>query len=91
MEDADYNKAKKIVEIKISFFIHAGIYILVNTLLIIINLNTNPGILWFKWPLMGWGIGLFIHGIVTFISLGLNGIKEKMVEKEIQKQNKKSK
>ncbi len=88
MTDTDYNKAKKNVEIKISFFIHLVIYILVNGLLIIINLNTKPDILWFKWPLIGWGIGLIMHGIVAFVSLGFNNVKEKMIEKEIKKQNK---
>jgi hypothetical protein len=88
MSDTDYNKAKKNVEIKISFFIHLVIYILVNGLLIIINLKTKPDILWFKWPLIGWGIGLIMHGIVAFVSLGLSNVKERMIEKEIQKQNK---
>jgi hypothetical protein len=88
MTDTDYNRAKKNVEIKISFFIHLVIYILVNGLLIIINLNTKPDILWFKWPLIGWGIGLIIHGIVAFVSLGFSNVKEKMIEKEIKKQNK---
>ena len=88
MTDTDYNKAKKNVEIKISFFVHLVIYILVNGLLIIINLNTKPDILWFKWPLIGWGIGLIMHGIVAFVSLGFNNVKEKMIEKEIKKQNK---
>lgn len=87
-DQEEYNKAKRNVEIKISFFIHLVIYILVNILLIIINLNTKPDTLWFKWPLMGWGIGLIIHGIVAFLSLGFIGLKEKMIEKEIKKQNK---
>jgi hypothetical protein len=88
MATTEYNIAKKNVEIKISFFIHLVIYILVNILLIIINLNTTPDTLWFKWPLMGWGLGLIIHGIIAYLSLGFIGLKEKMIEKEIKKQSK---
>lgn len=86
-DQTDYNKAKKAVEAKISFLIHLAVYILVNTLLVIINLNTSPGTLWFKWTLIGWGIGLVIHGLSVFVGSGLSNLKERMIEKEIKKQN----
>ncbi|UTJ05432.1 helix-turn-helix domain-containing protein [Arcobacter roscoffensis] len=35
------------------------IFLFVNTFLIIINLITNPEVLWFIYPLLGWGIPLF--------------------------------
>ena len=34
-------------------------YLLVNLLLIVINLIINPKVLWFIYPLLGWGIPLF--------------------------------
>jgi len=34
-------------------------YLLVNLLLIMINLITNPNTIWFIYPLLGWGIPLF--------------------------------
>lgn len=34
-------------------------FLLVNTLLILINLISNPEVLWFIYPLLGWGIPLF--------------------------------
>jgi len=82
-----YQRAKKRVEAKIGFYIHLAVYIGVNILLIIINLMTSPQYLWFIWPLLGWGIGLFFHGMSIFIFSGtkLKGIKEKMVEKEIKR------
>jgi hypothetical protein len=82
----DYNKAKEIVEVKISFLIHLTVYVLVNAFLIVINLITNKYTLWFVWPLMGWGIGLLIHGIVAFLSPGLSRLRERMIEKELKKQ-----
>ena len=35
------------------------IFLFVNAFLIIINLITNPEVLWFIYPLLGWGIPLF--------------------------------
>ncbi len=47
---------------KLGFFIHLAAYVTVNALLVFINYSTTPQHLWFKWPLVGWGIGLFFHG-----------------------------
>jgi len=63
-----------------------AVYAGVNTLLIIINLITSTQYLWFKWPLVGWGIGLFFHALGVFaFSKGLS-IKERMIEKEMKKE-----
>jgi len=56
----------------------------VNLLLIVINLVTAPGHLWFRWPLMGWGIGLFFHGVGVFASFKGDSIKKRMIEKEME-------
>jgi hypothetical protein len=82
-----YQRAKKRAEAKIGFYIHLAVYIGVNILLIIINLSTSPQYIWFKWPLLGWGIGLFFHGMSIFVFSGkeFKGIKEKMIEKEIKR------
>jgi hypothetical protein len=51
---------------KVGLYIHAMVYAAVNVLLIIINLRTAPGQLWFQWPLLGWGIGLLAHAAAAF-------------------------
>ncbi len=84
-----YEKARKRVEAKIGFYIHLAVYLGVNLLLIIINILTAPEYLWFKWPLMGWGIGLFFHGLGVFASFKGDSIKERMIEKEIEMVRKK--
>ena len=81
-----YQRAKERVEAKIGFYIHLAVYVGVNVLLIIINLSTSTQYLWFKWPLLGWGIGLFFHGLRVFASLRGSSIKEKMIEKEMRKE-----
>ncbi len=79
-----YEKARKRVEAKIGFYIHLAVFVGVNLLLIVINLVTAPGHLWFRWPLMGWGIGLFFHGVGVFASFKGDSIKKQMIEKEME-------
>ncbi len=81
-----YQKAKRRVEAKVGFYIHLSVYIAVNLLLIIVNLTTSPEYLWFKWPLMGWGIGLFFHAIGVFVFSGRSLVTEQMIEKEMKKE-----
>jgi hypothetical protein len=83
-EDA-YQKAKKRVEAKIGFYTHLAVYAGVNILLIIINLITSSRYLWFKWPLIGWGIGVFFHALAVFAFTQGSSIKERMIQKEMQK------
>ena len=81
-----YKKAKKRAEAKIGFYIHLAVYIAVNIVLITINLLTSPQYIWFKWPLIGWGIGVFFHAMGVFVFTGKSAIKEKMIEKEIMRE-----
>ena len=81
-----YQKAKKRVEAKIGFYIHLAVYLGVNILLIIINLMTSSQYLWFKWPLIGWGIGVFFHALAVFAFTKGSSIKERMIEKEMEKE-----
>jgi len=48
------------------FIVHAYVYVGVNILLFILNIMDTPHKLWFIWPLLGWGIGLAIHGLLVF-------------------------
>ena len=48
------------------FYHHALRYLLVITLLFIINWWTSPDYIWAKWPALGWGIGILSHGLRTF-------------------------
>ncbi len=88
MEDQEaYQRAKRRAEAKIGFYIHLAIYVGVNVLLVVVNLSTSPQYIWFVWPLFGWGIGLFFHGMSVFVFSGkkFKGIKEKMIQDEMKK------
>ena len=81
-----YQKAKKRVEAKFGFYIHLSVYIAVSILLITINLISSTEYLWFKWPIMGWGIGVFFHAMGVFVFTGRPAITEKMIENEMKKE-----
>jgi hypothetical protein len=81
-----YQRARGRLEAKFGFYIHLSVYIAVNILLIIINLLTSTKYIWFKWPLLGWGIGVLFHALGVFVFYGRSSIKEKMIEKEMNKE-----
>lgn len=72
-------------KLKVEFKIHLVVYLAVNSLLAIINLTLTPEYLWVIWPVMGWGLGIIIHGINLHFSTSSN-LKERMIQKEMEKQ-----
>jgi len=88
MEDQEaYQRAKMKVEARIGFYVHLAVYVGVSTLLVIINLIASSQHLWFQWPLLGWGIGLFFHGLGVFVFSGRSPLKEEMIKKEMAKES----
>ena len=77
-------QARKRVGMKVGFFIHLLLFVLVNAGLFLLNYSQG-GARWHAWPLGGWGIGLAAHGIVTFIGLQGFGLRERMVSAEIER------
>jgi hypothetical protein len=81
-----YQQAKKRAESKIQFYIHLGIFLGVNILLLIINLRTSPDYFWFLWPFAGWGIGVVIHGLKVLGVFDFSTAKKRLIEKEMAKE-----
>lgn len=76
----EYKKAyREIVseESKRGFLVHLIVYVLVNIMLIIINLVYSPKTIWFFYPLIGWGIGIFMHYLSA-----IRWIEKELEEKE---------
>jgi hypothetical protein len=65
--DEGYERARQRAELIQSFYIHLLVYLVVNAGLFIINFATTSGDgpWWFIWPIIGWGIGLMVHLVVT--------------------------
>lgn len=76
-------RARRRVGRKIGFCIHATVFALVNAGLYAVNAVTGEPH-WARFPLMGWGLGLAIHGIVTFIGLQREGVRRSMLRREIE-------
>ena len=76
-----YQKAKKRVNEIRGFYTHLGVYLLINAMLFLINITTSPDMLWFFWPLFGWGLGVAMHAVYdfwfwAFVWPGLGGEKD---------------
>lgn len=63
--DRYYDAQKKVKEIR-EFYEHLTVFVLVNPIVIVVNLMTSPGYLWFLWCLMGWGMAIIVHGLKVF-------------------------
>src|SRR3954452_3137517 len=81
----ELTRAKKVVRAKMAFYIHLAAYAVVNASLVAINLATSPGHLWFKWPVLGWGVGVLAHAVLTFALARGPGIGRRMIEREMRK------
>ncbi|MGJ7528760.1 2TM domain-containing protein [Variovorax sp. GB1P17] len=65
---------------KMGWYIHALVYVLVNIGLV--TLSAARGHTWAMYPLMGWGLGLLVHGaVVWFIAPG-GGFYNRLLERE---------
>lgn len=47
---------------------HLFIFIAINAFLVILNLLVSPGYFWAIYPILGWGLGLLLHGIKVYMS-----------------------
>ncbi|MDP2088300.1 MAG: 2TM domain-containing protein [Flavobacteriaceae bacterium] len=61
-----FYRAKKQVKAIKGFYNHLISFMIVNTFLIAINLIYSPVYLWFFYPLLGWGLGVFFHAMKVF-------------------------
>lgn len=80
-----YDHARARAEAKYAFFVHAGVYGAVMGLLVVINLLTSPGYLWFVWPLIGWGFAVALHGARVFLLADKNTIIDALTEDELRR------
>jgi hypothetical protein len=83
-DDEIHRLAKSRVDRKIGFYVHLLVFVLVNLGLYVINSWFGGG-RWHVWPLGWWGLGLIIHGVVTFLSLSGDGLRERMLAQEVDR------
>ncbi|MDW5288209.1 2TM domain-containing protein [Formosa sp. PL04] len=87
-EQERYDRAKKQVKRIRGFYSHALVYVVINLMIVVINVqNLEPGESYFQWhnfaTLGFWGIGLLAHGLSVFlpsIVVGKNWEDDKIKE-----------
>jgi hypothetical protein len=65
---------------KMGWYVHAFVYVLVN--LGLVGLSAARGHTWAIYPLMGWGLGLLVHGAVVWFVAPGGGLYDRLVERE---------
>ena len=80
-EDLD-RLARRRANAKLGWYVHAMAFVLVNALICATSrhaLGTRP---WSVYPLLGWGLGLVLHGSSVFLLDTGGGLRERMVQRE---------
>ena len=82
--NTEYTAARRRAEAKYGFFVHVAVYVAVMVLLVIVNLVTSLGDIWFIWPLIGWGFAVALHGLRVFVLADRNDILDALTERELR-------
>jgi hypothetical protein len=67
---------------KLGWYIHAIVYVLFNLFIFAISRYGFGHRPWSAFPLLGWGIGLALHGVAVFVLGTGGGLREHLVQKE---------
>ena len=65
---------------KLGWYVHASVYVLVN--LALVGMSAARGRAWAVYPLLGWGLGLAVHGTVVWFAASGSGLHERLVARE---------
>jgi hypothetical protein len=74
--------ARKRAGAKLGWYIHATVFLLVNAVVFAMSRYAFGERPWSVFPLLGWGLGLTLHGISVFVLGKGSGLRERMVQKE---------
>ncbi len=74
--------ARKRAGAKLGWYIHAALYVVVNLAVFAVSkygIGTRP---WSVFPLLGWGLGVMLHGVSVFVLGSGSGLRERLVQRE---------
>jgi hypothetical protein len=74
--------ASKRAGAKLGWYIHAAVYVLVNLFIFSMSQYGFGSRPWSVFPLLGWGLGLALHGVSVFVLGSGGGLREHLVRKE---------
>lgn len=91
IDDPALDRARQRAKELREFYGHLITYVLVCTLLVIIDLADQSagdteflGLSWAYWPILGWGVAIVIHAVNTFSNL--SGWEERKAQKLYEKE-----
>ena len=67
---------------KLGWYAHACIYVVVNLVLFAMSRYAFGTRSWSVFPLLGWGLGVALHGISVFVLGSGSGLRERLVQRE---------
>lgn len=87
-----YQAQKRVKEIR-EFYEHLIVFLICIPIVIVVNLMTSPGYLWFLWCVFGWGFAIGMHGLKVFrVSPIFNkDWEERKIREILEKENNKQK
>ena len=74
--------ARKRAGAKLGWYIHATVYVVVNLFLFAMSEYGMGHRHWSIYPLLGWGLGLVLHGVAVFVLGSGSTLRERMIENE---------
>jgi hypothetical protein len=74
--------ARKRAGAKMGWYIHAVVYVLANSVFFALSQYAFGHRPWSVFPLLGWGLGLALHGVSVFLLGTGSGWRERMVQRE---------
>jgi hypothetical protein len=67
---------------KLGWYVHATLYVVVNLVLFALSQHGFGHRPWSVFPVVGWGVGLALHGISVFLLGAGSSFRERLVERE---------
>ncbi|MFN9474604.1 2TM domain-containing protein [Acidovorax sp.] len=74
--------ARKRAGAKLGWYMHAILFVVVNIVVFSMSRYGFGNRPWSVYPLLGWGLGLALHGVSVFVLGTGSGLRERMVQKE---------
>ena len=77
--------ARKRAGAKLGWYAHAALYLVINLVMFAMSTYGFGSRPWSAFPLLGWGLGLALHGISVFVLGAGSDLRERMVQQEREK------
>ncbi len=74
--------ARKRAGAKLGWYVHAAVYLVVNTAMFMLSSQGLGQRHWSVYPALGWGLGVVLHGVSVFMLGAGSSLRESLVQKE---------